>query len=142
MRALSWLTLVFLAACGAAPPAGPTPAAPPPGPRVAPASAPAPAPAGGCSVVRGLSARCGPCVAAQCCAPPVAFDRALLLNLGCHIGCRKPSGARDRLPPDQYVEALARCLALCDGTFPDPSGQAGPLDACVAELCLGECLRD
>jgi hypothetical protein len=137
--------------CGPAAPAPvgpPAPAAAPAAPArslrataAAPAAAPAPT-AAACTIVRGLSARCGACVAVQCCVPPVAFDRALGLNLGCHMGCRKPSAARDQLPPDQYVEVLAHCLSTCDAMFPDPTRQAAPLDACMTELCLAECLRN
>jgi hypothetical protein len=139
--------VVLLAACGGAPAPAPLPPAParaattgPAGP-AAPGPAPT-APAEACGVVRALRPACGACVKSQCCKPPVASSHELLQSLGCRLGCRRPAPQRDRLPPDRYIEILSRCLAGCDRLLPDPSGQAAPLDACITEFCLAECLKD
>jgi hypothetical protein len=98
-----------------------------------------PAPAAGptCSVVRALETKCGGCIQAKCCSPPVESDPNANMVLGCHIGCRKQPGLDGKTKTQAIVE---QCTAVCDQTFGALPAPYAKLVTCMAKSCAGECL--
>lgn len=93
-----------------------------------------------CTITKGLSGSCAPCVASRCCSPPVAFSVSAAQALGCRMGCRKPLPAgMPALGDSDRAAVIKTCLDTCGKLF-EPSEEATRLDGCMAERCNPECL--
>ena len=89
-----------------------------------------------CTMAHALEDACGECMREHCCDPPVAFDTNVAHALGCKMGCRKsPNPGGPPQPPEVFVQ----CLPGCDAMWPEPTGIAARVDACLAAQCAKAC---